>query len=372
MAAVTTAAVAEAVGLVLVAALVVVALAASFRWYFRQRVPFGVALLVDVSVVTLYLNTRVALGEAVAGRMDALSVTEVASNLAVFAVAVVLVPAALRAGDRIGVQVLAATGTRELEGEVGQLVKAVGRAVAVELPEEVADIEGYDPVTPETKRELAGKTLIFPRRLTVEELEDRVANRLKDDYEVGYVDVELAADGTVSYLALGRRTAGIGPTLPPGTAAVAVTADPPHAAAAGDLVQVWRSDDGDAERVATAELRGVSDDTVTLSLDEYDARSLAGGDYRLLTLPYEPGADRQFASLLRNAAETMTVVPVEAGSDLDGATVGDVDGTVTAVRTGDGVEAIPRGSHVLAAGDTLYVVARPDAVRRLDAAATAP
>ncbi|WP_232702791.1 potassium transporter TrkA [Halobacterium wangiae] len=372
MAPVTTAAVAQAVGLTVVAALVVVVLAAGFRWYFRQRVPFGVALLVDVSVVTLYLNTRVALGEAVAGRTDALSVAEVGSNLAVFAAAIVLVPAALRAGDRIGIQLLAATGTRELEGEVGQLVKAVGRAVAVELPEEVADIEGYDPVTPETKRELAGKTFIFPRRLTVDELEDRLVARLKDDYEVGYVDVELDAAGTVSYLALGRRTAGIGPTLPPGTAAVAVRADPPYTAAAGDLVQVWRADGEQPRQVTTAELRAVKDDTVTLSLDEFDARSIAGGDYRLLTLPYEPGADRQFASLLRNADETMTVVSVGAGSDLEGRTVGDVDGTVAAVRTGDGVEAIPKGSRVLAAGETLYVVARPDVVRRLDSAATAP
>jgi len=131
-------------------------------------------------------------------------------------------------------------------------------------------------VTAETRRELAGKTFIFPRRLTVEELEERVAARLKDDYEVGYVDVELARDGTVSYLALGRRTAGVGPTLPPGTAAVAVTADPPNAAAAGDLVQVWRTDGDRPKPVTTAELRAVHDDTVTLSLDEYDAQSLAG------------------------------------------------------------------------------------------------
>lgn len=364
-------AVAEAGGVLFVASVVVTVLALAFRWYFRKQLPVGVALLVDAAVVTFYLNTRVALGQAIAGRTDVLAPEEVLFNLAVFGTGVVVAPAASRVGDRIGVQVLAATGTRELEGEVGRLVKTVGRAVTVELPEDIADIEGYDPVADDVKADLAGKTLIFPRRLTVAELHDRVVTRLKDDHDVGYVDLELADDGSVTYIALGSRTAGIGPTLPRGTAAVAVRADPPNAAGPGDLVQVWRTDVDPPERVSTAEIRATCEDAVTLSLDEYDARTLAGGDYRLLTLPYEPGADRQFASLLRSADETMVVTTVEAGSDLDGATVAAVEATVVAVRTPDGVDAIPVGSHTLAAGDTLYVVARPDVARRLDAAAAA-
>ncbi|WP_336036312.1 potassium transporter TrkA [Halobacterium yunchengense] len=362
-------AVAEAGGVLLVAGGVVTALAAAFRWYFRQQLPVGLALLVDVSVVAFYLNTRVALGQAIVGEVDALAPEEVAFNLAAFGAASLLAPAANRAGDRVGVQVLAATGTKELEGEVGRLVKTVGRALVVELPENIEDIEGYDPVADDVKAELAGKTLIFPRRLTVSELRDRVVTRLKDDYEVGYVDVELADDGSVEYLALGSRTAGVGPTLPPGTAAVAVRADPPNAAGPGDLVQVWRTGGESPERVTTAEVRATHDDTVTLSLDEVDADAVAGGDYRLVTLPYEPGADRQFASLLRTADETMAVVTVAAGSALDGATVAAVEGTVVAVRSADGVDAIPTHVRSLAAGDTLYVVARPDAARRLDAAA---
>ncbi|NIB99940.1 potassium transporter TrkA [Halobacterium sp. R2-5] len=362
---------AEAGGVLLAAGVAVAALAAAFRWYFRQQLPSGVALLVDVSVVAFYLNTRVALGQAVAGSTDALAVEAVAFNLAVFGGAVLVAPAATRGGDRLGVQVLAATGVRELEGDVGRLVKAVGRALAVQLPEEIADIEGYDPVGDDVKAALAGTTFIFPRRLTVAELRDRVVTRIKDDYDVGYVDVELADDGSVTYLALGSRTAGIGPTLPPGTAAVAVNADPPNAAGPGDLVQVWRTDAEPAERVATAEIRATCEDTVTLSLDDHDAFELAGGSYRLATLPYEPGADRQFAALLRAADETMVVTTVEAGSTLDGGTVGGVEGTVVAVRSESSVDAIPSASRPLAAGDTLYVVARPDASRRLDAAATA-
>ena len=363
---------AQAGGVLLVAGLVVAALAVAFRWYFREQLPVGVALLVDAAVVTFYLNTRVALGQAIAGRTDVFAPEEVLFNLAAFGAAALVAPAAARVGDRAGIQLLAATGTRELEGDVGRLVKSVGRAVAVELPTDIEDIEEHDPVAAAVKTDLAGKTLIFPRRLTVSELQDRVVTRLKDDYDVGYVDVELAEDGTATYLALGRRTAGIGPTLPPGTGAVAVRADPPNVAGPGDLVEVWRTDSRPAERVATAELRATCEDTVTLSLDELDARDIAGRDYKLLTLPYEPGADRQFASVLRNADETMVVATVDADSDLDGATVVSVEGVVVAVRGERGVDAIPAGKRELAAGDTLYVVARPDVARRLDAAASAP
>ncbi|SEW26480.1 potassium transporter TrkA [Halobacterium jilantaiense] len=362
----------EVAAVVIVATGVVAVLAAVFRWYFRQQIPFGVALLVDATVVTLYLNTRVALGQAISGSTGPLEPLVVAFNLAAFAVAGALVVPGIRAGDRLGVLVLGATDTRELAADVGGFVQSVGRAIAVDLPEDIADIEGYDPVSGDVKSELAGKTLVFPRRLTVEQLRERVTARLKDDYDVGYVDVELDEDGTVSYLALGRRVAGIGPTLPPGTAAVAAHADPPYAASSGDLVQVWSVADSARERVATAEIRGVHGDAVTLAVDDADAQRVAGGDFRLATLPREPGADHQFAALLRGADETMTVVSVAAGSDLDGATVRDAAGVVVAVRSSGSVDSIPDRSRTLAAGDTVYAVVRPDAARRLETATAAP
>ncbi|MFC7196712.1 hypothetical protein ACFQL4_22155 [Halosimplex aquaticum] len=117
-------------------------------------------------------------------------------------------------GDRIGSDLTVATGERAVEAEVGRLVQAVGRVITVELPEEVEDVVGYDPVPDQTKDDLAGKTFVFPRRLTVEELRDRLVTRLKADYAVGHVDIELADDGTVEFLAVGSRAAGIGPTLP--------------------------------------------------------------------------------------------------------------------------------------------------------------
>ncbi|USZ67287.1 TrkA C-terminal domain-containing protein [Halorussus salilacus] len=89
-----------------------------------------------------------------------------------------------------------------------------------------------------------------------------------------------------------------------------------------------------------------------------------------MTLPTEPRADREFSARLRAADETVGAVEVADGSSLVGATVGDLDAAVVAVRTGGGVEALPAPDRVLAAGDCLYVIARPDRLRRVEAAAS--
>ncbi|MFC7175940.1 TrkA C-terminal domain-containing protein [Halosegnis marinus] len=149
-------------------------------------------------------------------------------------------------------------------------------------------------------------------------------------------------------------------------------ADPAHAASAGDLVQVYRTGADGPERVALAELRGTAGDVATLAVDTADADALAAEErYRLATLPVEPRSDREFASLLRAADETMGVVTLAEGSDLVGTPVGAVDAAVVAVRGHGGLEPIPSRSRVLAAGDDLYVIAAPSRLRRLDAAAGA-
>jgi len=366
----TVDAAARLAGLGVLAFLVAAIVAVVYRWYFRDRIPVGIAMLAAVSAVALYLNTKTAVGQVLQGESGMFAWNVVLFNSATFALAALLGPVAQRSGDRFAVSAFAALGAREVTGEVSQLVQTVGRVVAVTLPEDVEDIEHYEAVEESVKSEIAGKTLIFPRRLTVEELRARVVTRLKDDHDVGYVDVDIEPDGTVTYLAVGRRLAGLGPTLGPGTAAVAVTADPPNAASAGDVVQVWRCGET-PERVANAELRATAGDTVTLVLDESDAQRVAGGDYRLVTLPSTPSVDREFAALLRAADETMDVVHVTEGSALAGTAVGDVDATVVAVRpAGGNVVPIPPRSRALEPGDTVYVVARPEDIRRLDATAS--
>ncbi|WP_435333726.1 TrkA C-terminal domain-containing protein [Haloarchaeobius sp. TZWWS8] len=362
------------IGLAALSAAVAAGVAVVYRWYTRQKVPEGVAILVGLAVVALVLNTEQTLSHAIADGSDetvAIDVVPAVITLASFGLSAIGAGLGRRFGDSFAANAFAVTGAAKLDREVSQLVRAVGRVVTVTLPEEIEDIDGYDPVDQETKDDLEGTTLVFPRRITVAELRDRLVARLKDDYGVGHVDVELDEDGTCGYLALGSRAAGLGPTLAPGTVAVAIQADPAHAASPGDVVQVWERTDDGLTRRATGELRATKDDVVTLAVDETDAATLSDETrYRLVTLPTESNADREFASLLRAADETMGAVAIEAASPLVGISVGALDVTVAAIRSPDGsVTAIPPRATTLEAGSTVYVVARPDELRTFEAAA---
>lgn len=366
-------------GLAVLAGGAAAATALTYRWYTREPTPRGVGTLLALAAVALYLNVKTALGDVVAGELALLAPRAVAFNLAALTVGVLAAPVGIRLGDRVATDLVTVAGVEELDAAVGGFARIVGRAETVTLPEEIGTIEGYDPAPADVVADLAGTTLVFPRGLDADAVRERLVARLKEAQGVGYVDVELA-DGEIGYLALGARQSGLGPTLAPGDAAIAVTADPPVAAGPGDLVQIWDRggrgdpDDGadgdggsDPERVAGGELRGVHGDAVTIALDADEAAAVAGGDYRLVTLPGGERPDRTFATLLRNADETMGAVTVPAGSPLAGIAVGAVDATVVAVKPADGpVEPVPARRRPIAAGDRLYVVAHPQTLRRLE------
>ncbi|WP_148414484.1 cation:proton antiporter regulatory subunit [Haloferax sp. KTX1] len=415
------------VGLVVGAFVVSAVAALLYRWYTREIIPRALAVLFGGAVVALYLNTIGLFGAFTTGtETEVFQLDTVVFNVASLVGGALIAPVGRVAGDRLATDVFAVAGAKELDADVSRLVRTVGRVTSVTLPEDIGDIEGYDPVAESVKTQLSGKTLLFPRRLGEAELRDRLATRIKDDHGVGHVDVEFDDGSEVSYLALGSRAAGLGPTLAPGTVAVAIRGDPGSGAAAGDPVQVWsvpKPDAGDEDdeaggpsdggsagasapsetsesadstqtpaggpetgslsdggtdaptaptRVAFGELRGVADDVATVALDEEDADRLTSGEeYRLVTLPADPHVDREFASLLRNADETMAVTTVAAGADLDGAPVSDVDTTVVAIRSSNRpVDAIPGRGRELAAGDTLYVVGRPEVLRKVERRAT--
>jgi hypothetical protein len=359
--------VARLAGLGVLSAALAAAVAFAHRLGTRETVPTGLAMLVGLGGVAVYLNTTADLGTVMGG--GDVQTRYALVNLAAFAIGAVGAWVGAAGGDRYETDIFGGDVT-DVDRDVGTMVTAVGRVLTVALPEEIDDIVGYDPVAPATKAAIAGRRFVFPKRLPVDELTERLRNRLKTDYGVGHVDLDLGADGTVHYLAVGSRVAGIGPTLPPATNAMAIRADPAFAASAGDLVQVWERQP--SRHVLTAELRGVSDDVVTVAVDAADTPTLDPTErYRLVTLPVEDRPDREFASLLRAAPETMATVTVAAGSDLDGAPVGAVPAMVVAIRQPDeSIEAIPPRSRPLSAGEELYAIGTPAALRRAEAAAT--
>ncbi|MBX0323789.1 potassium transporter TrkA [Halomicroarcula sp. F13] len=360
---------AQLLGIGIAAAAAAGSVAMAYRWYVRERVPTGLGVLFGLSAVALYLGTTGALGDVILGQEQVLQSSSVLPNLAAFAVGGAAALTGTKVGDRLGTDLFAATGGRNVDADVSEIVQTVGRVTSVTLPAEIDDIVGYDPMPDATKEQLAERRFLFPRRLTKGELRDRLVTRLKTDYGVGHVDVEFD-DGEVSYLAVGSRAAGIGPTLPPSTNAVAIRADPAHAASSGDLVQVWEREP--LKRVLTGELRGIADEVVTVAIDAADTPKLdPTATYKLVTLPVQDRPDREFASLLRAADETMDTVTVEAGSDLVGTTVGSLGVTVAAITRDDAApETIPSRERVLAAGDVIYAIATPDALRRIETAGT--
>jgi hypothetical protein len=356
-------------GLAVVAGTLAAVIALLYRWYTREAIPLGLALLVGLSGVAVYLNTTTALGRAIDQNIGATQSFETALfHIVAFLVASAGAMLGQRVGDHFGTEVLLDHSIDDVDDDVGRIVKTVGRVTAVQLPDNIDDVVGYDPVPEQTKETLEGKRFVFPRNVTVEQLRDRLVSRLKNDYAVGHVDLELGADGSVEHLAIGSRAAGIGPTLPPATNAVAIRADPAFAASAGDVVQVWETDP--MRRVLTAELRGVADDVVTLAIDAADTPKIdPTRRYRLVTLPVDDRPEREFASLLRAADETFASMTVEAGSPLHGMPVGALDITLIAVKSESAEPiALPNADYVLAPGDMLFAIARPELLRRLETA----
>ncbi|MEF8813853.1 MAG: TrkA C-terminal domain-containing protein [Halovenus sp.] len=354
------------VGLALLAAGVTAAASFFYRVRAHTTLPEGATVILGLGAVALYLNTRLIFIQFVGDAGDPLTFDEAVVNVAVFLTAGIASYAGRYAGDTVGSSDRITWG--RLQPDLSPIVRAAGRFITVTLPEEIEDIDGYDPVAERTKTALAGRKLDFPRGLTVTELQSQLAARLTQDHDVGYVDVDLTADGTVEYIAVGQRVAGIGPTLPPGAAAVAVRADPPFSATAGDTVQLWHSDEEGERPLGTAELRGSAGSVVTVATDEQVATSVdPTADYRLMTLPADSHPDREFAAMLRHGDETMSIVEVAAGSSLVGLSVGALDLTIIAVRTPEGeVETIPTRSRVIRSGDHLFAVGRPESLRKLD------
>jgi len=158
--------------------------------------------------------------------------------------------------------------------------------------------------------------------------------------------------------------------LPPKSAAVAVKADPPFSATSGDTVQLWRTgEDGKEQRLGTAELRASVGQVATVATDEAIANKVdPAANYRMMTLSADAHPEREFAGMLRRGDETMSIVEIAADSPLVGSSVGAVDVTVIAVRSpGGDVETIPKRDRLIQAGDSLFAIGRPDALRKLEA-----
>ncbi|WP_276279314.1 potassium channel family protein [Halorussus caseinilyticus] len=320
-------------------------------------------------------------------------------------------------GDRMGAEFprrLTLRGLRE-RGLSADAVERVGRfgQIRVRATGGVGDVEGYPPLPDDLRATIRDGEWTLPADLPLSELERRLEERLRTDYDLEAVTVGIDSRGraTVSAAppvgALSRR-------VPPGERAVSVETLVPTGLARRDEVVISTSA-GDVTGTVLSARTGREGSTPTDSsatvesdssavADESDAASgtvprlaasassaqATGGDGRVtVAVPRDDaetlldaetrrirararGTRREFEllSLLRRDGKRFQRVEVRNDGPLDGATLGEValretyGVAVLALRHGGEWAVAPRGTIRLAGGDLLFAVGDRDALDR--------
>jgi hypothetical protein len=129
---------------------------------------------------------------------------------------------------------LADLGERTLSLDLADLVG--GRdEVRIHVTGTVADMEGYPPLSEELRAEIRSAELTFPTDLRVPELEERVADRLRTEFDLGEVSVDIDERGRASVTAA-PPFSGLSKRVADGRHAVSVDGRIPTGLARGDEV----------------------------------------------------------------------------------------------------------------------------------------
>jgi hypothetical protein len=287
--------------------------------------------------------------------------------------------------------------------------------VRIRVVGEVADMEGYPPLSDDMRAEIRGSEWTFPADLRVSELEERLAERLRTEYDLGDVSVTVDEGGKAAVVAA-PPFSGLSKRIPDGQRAVSVDALVPTGLARNDEVTLITADaqvrgtvvsarseqarpdvtptpdtagagdgDGDGDGGGDGDDDDDDDATVpqpvraptttggegriTVAVTRTDAGPLVAAD-RARVVVESRGVRREYelVSLLRRAGRQFRRVTLGTGA-LDGTPLGVADCrerfgvAVMAVRDGGGWVVAPGGDVELAAGDQVYAVGTRD---RLD------
>ena len=275
---------------------------------------------------------------------------------------------------------------RTLSSDVVEFVGARGE-VRIQIAGDVADMEGYPPLSEETRAAIKDGDWRFPADIPISELETRFADRLKTKLDLADVSVSIDERGAAAVVAE-PPLSGLSKRVPTGRRAVSIDTLVPTGIARGDEVTLLTDElavDGTVVAARsgkasepTATDGGTSDDAtlpvtvptttggdgrITVAVARTDAGKLLEVD-RAKVVVRARGTRREFEliSLLRRAGRRFRTTTVRTGGPLDGTTLGDatVRGTygvaILAIKRPDGWIVAPKGSVVLRSGDELFVV----------------
>ncbi|MEF8882390.1 MAG: TrkA C-terminal domain-containing protein [Halapricum sp.] len=314
-------------------------------------------------------------------------------------------------GDQLGSSMprrlsLRKLGERTLSTDLADVVGGRNE-IRIRVVGEVNDIEGYPPLPEALRERIRDSDWRLPADLRISELEERLAERLRTEYELGDVTVAIDTRGRAAVAAAppfsglsrrvgsGRRAVSVHGLVPTGLAhgdiATAVT---PDARVHGEVVSARSSTDtestptpapggdDDAEAAAKTTTRRAptasgGEGRVTLAVERADVEPLLGSEGVTLIVESQ-GTRREYevVSLLRRSGRRFRRLTVRAGGALDGTAIGTADlrdaygVAVLAVRTADEWQFAPPGTTTLSPGDELFAVGVPDALDRFAEAVT--
>ncbi|RBI63727.1 potassium transporter TrkA [halophilic archaeon] len=368
-----------------------------------------------VTGVTLPGFAVVVLGVAIAGVQGGLlgliDPSVVNSPAAVVALVVVMmaVQYSHAKGDAMGATFPRRVDLRRLapgrlSADVVERVGDFGQ-VRVRVAGEVGDVEGHPPLPEDLRTAIREGEWTFPADLPLSELETRLADRLRTDYDLEDVAVSIDSRGRAS-VAAAPPAGSLSRRVPAGQRAVSVPALVPTGLARGDEVVLSLPDRELAGTVVSARSDGVApaeddgetgtapttDDGTAADVPDAPARTptTTGGEGRVtVAVPRTDatavldcpdvavrvrsrGTRREYElqGLLRRAGNRFRKLAVRAGGPLDGTTLGDAgvreryDVAVLAVRRSGEWTVAPRGPTALSAGDELFAVGPRSALDR--------
>ena len=277
---------------------------------------------------------------------------------------------------------------RTLSSDVVELVGSRGE-VGIDVLGEVIDMEGYPPLSPETRSEIKSGEWRLPADLPISELEARFADRLRTELDLADVSVTIDELGRASVVAA-PPLSGVSKRVPDGKRAVSVEALVPTGLARGDEVAVIAGEtelrgtviaatsslkregaiktDGGTDAAApttTAPTTTGGDGRITVAVDRSKASELLAVS-RAKVVVTARGTRREFEliSMLRRAGKRFRTMTVKSSGELAGGTIGGAnvretyDVAVLAIKRPDGWLVAPRGGAELRSGDELFVVGR--------------
>jgi hypothetical protein len=278
---------------------------------------------------------------------------------------------------------------RRLSADVVELVG--GRdEVRIRVVGEVADMEGYPPLSESLRAEIRGGEWTFPVDLRISELETRLEERLRSEFDLGDVAVTIDEQARATVVAAppfsglskrigdGRHAVSVDALLPTGLARNdEVTVLAPDAEVRGTVVSARSTEskgsetadeptDEDGETPSTAVRAPTTDGgegRLTVAVNRTDAKPLLRSSAtKVVVEPRGTRREYELISLLRRAGNRFRRLTVGSDSTLDGTTLGEahVRSTygvaVVAVRKQGGWQLAPNEATTFEAGDDFYAV----------------